>query len=723
MRLSATAMLPALLRVGEHRSAPRPAAERSPARFGNLGYRRCVTEPHDAPTADRGRRLRSRPMSVVSWTVATGSAELIGTGGMATVHRALDTKLDRPVAVKLLRREVIADPDIAMRFRREALAATVLRHPNIVACLETGTRPRPALPRHGAHRGRGPRCPSSTAWAGSRRPRPPGSGSTSLGRSRVAHVRGIVHRDVKPGNILLARDGRAMVTDFGIARLAADTEGAVPGTTLGSVHYFSPEQATGSTTTPASDVYSLGLVLYESMTGRRAWSGESTASLAAARVGHAAPSPARRPAGHPRRARRGRPARARPGSGPPLSERQSPWRPRSSRLSRGPDPASATASLRHGDARGGGSRCDSRRTAAGVAAGPSAGPSRSLVAPSLRPAARAIARSPREPPARLAGHRRTAGGPRGRRRGRRRRPVRRRPARSRRPGQHRGREPDPARDADAVAETDRTPDADRRRPTPTPAPAKATAAPKTTPKPAAASGRPVRSRSSASPAASARGPTPRPPSSRPIRFTLGDGWSVANVERGPHRPLPATRGPHLRQRRSTRSTRTATHRRAPSSARAAGRDVHHAPTASPPASPTDRRVDKRTRDVVDLAADRSRPDRPVRPRPTRPSPRDRTGRRGSSSSTPQGRTALVIAIEPAAGRMLGRSVRRVVGSSTVLRFRWASQFAAIPSTRPGTSPIGAAACGGRSVWSAHPPDGIGDLAVARSSEGTLAVSP
>ena len=66
-------------------------------------------------------------------------AEVIGSGGMATVHRAYDTKLDRPVAVKLLRREVIADPDIAMRFRREALAATVLRHPNIVACLETGT--------------------------------------------------------------------------------------------------------------------------------------------------------------------------------------------------------------------------------------------------------------------------------------------------------------------------------------------------------------------------------------------------------------------------------------------------------------------------------------------------------------------------------------------------------------------------------------------------------
>src|SRR6476469_9945335 len=209
---------------------------------------------------------------------------------MATVHRAIDTKADRSVAIKLLRREVIADTDIAMRFRREALAATVLRHPNIVGCLETGTddgqpflvmeliegEDLAARLRHLSRL-----SPSEAARIGL-------DVARALG---VAHIRGIVHRDVKPGNILLARDGRAMVTDFGIAHLAADAEGAVPGTTLGSVHYFSPEQATGATTTPASDVYSLGLVLYESLTGRRAWSGDTTASLAAARIGSAAPSP------------------------------------------------------------------------------------------------------------------------------------------------------------------------------------------------------------------------------------------------------------------------------------------------------------------------------------------------------------------------------------------------------------------------------------------------
>ena len=208
---------------------------------------------------------------------------------MATVHRALDTKLDRPVAIKLLRREVIADPDIAMRFRREALASTVLRHPNIVACLETGTDDgQPYLVMELIE---GEDLAARLRRVGRLAPADAARIGLDIARALgVAHVRGIVHRDVKPANIVLARDGRAMITDFGIARLAADTEGAVPGTTLGSVHYFSPEQAKGETTTPASDVYSLGLVLYESVTGQRAWSGDTTPALAAARIGSVAPS-------------------------------------------------------------------------------------------------------------------------------------------------------------------------------------------------------------------------------------------------------------------------------------------------------------------------------------------------------------------------------------------------------------------------------------------------
>ena len=200
-----------------------------------------------------------------------------------------DTRLDRDVAVKLLRPEVVADADLAQRFRREALAATVLRHPNIVACLDTGTDgDQPYLVMDlvdgedlAARLRRGGRLA------------PPAAARIALDVARalgVAHVRGIVHRDIKPGNILLAADGRAMVTDFGIARLAMDAEAAMPGTTLGSVQYFSPEQAQGRSTTPASDIYGLGLVLYETLTGQRTWAGATNDALALARVGAMAPS-------------------------------------------------------------------------------------------------------------------------------------------------------------------------------------------------------------------------------------------------------------------------------------------------------------------------------------------------------------------------------------------------------------------------------------------------
>jgi len=215
---------------------------------------------------------------------------VIGRGGMATIHEAMDLRSERPVAVKLLRPEAAADADLADRFRREALAATVLHHPNIVACLDTGTDDgQPYLVMDlvdgedlAARLKRGGRlAPAYAARIGL-------DVARALG---VAHVRGIVHRDVKPGNILLASDGRALVTDFGIARLAADAEAARPGTTLGSVHYFSPEQAKGATTTPASDVYGLGLVLYEALTGARAFSGDTTDAIALARIGAIPPSP------------------------------------------------------------------------------------------------------------------------------------------------------------------------------------------------------------------------------------------------------------------------------------------------------------------------------------------------------------------------------------------------------------------------------------------------
>ncbi len=209
---------------------------------------------------------------------------------MATIYRARDERLDTIVAVKLLRPEIAADRDLVERFRREALAASALHHPNIVQCLATGSDPA------------GPYLVMSLVDGEDLTTRlrrdtilpPAETARIALDVARalgVAHARGIVHRDVKPGNILLARDGRALVTDFGIARLADDAEGSVPGTILGSVQYFSPEQARGEATTPASDVYGLGLVLYEALTGLRPWSGDTSAAIALARIGAPAPSP------------------------------------------------------------------------------------------------------------------------------------------------------------------------------------------------------------------------------------------------------------------------------------------------------------------------------------------------------------------------------------------------------------------------------------------------
>ncbi len=215
---------------------------------------------------------------------------VIGRGGMATIHRAIDARTGRDVAIKLLRPEISTDREFAERFRREALAATVLRHPNIVACLDTGTDP--AGPYMVMELIEGEDLAARIRRDGALTPRDVARMGLDVARGlSAAHTRGIVHRDVKPGNIMLARDGRSMITDFGIARLAADAEAVLPGTTLGSVQYFSPEQAQGRATSAATDIYGLGLVMFEALTARRPWSGATTAELAAVRVGAPAPSP------------------------------------------------------------------------------------------------------------------------------------------------------------------------------------------------------------------------------------------------------------------------------------------------------------------------------------------------------------------------------------------------------------------------------------------------
>jgi len=216
--------------------------------------------------------------------------ELLGQGGMATIYRARDNQLERDVAVKVLRPEYGADPDFNDRFRHEAQSAASLNHPGIVAVYDYGTDP--VGPFIVMELVEGEDLATIIRRTGALPPRAAARLVAQAARAiAAAHDRGFVHRDVKPGNILVTREGRVKVTDFGIARAMSESALTLPGTTLGSVHYFSPEQARGETATQASDIYSLGIVLYELLTGKRPWTGDTAAAIATARLTGAVPSP------------------------------------------------------------------------------------------------------------------------------------------------------------------------------------------------------------------------------------------------------------------------------------------------------------------------------------------------------------------------------------------------------------------------------------------------
>ena len=218
--------------------------------------------------------------------------ELLGQGGMATIYRARDTQLERDVAVKVLRPEYGRDPDFFARFRQEAQSAASLNHPGVVAVYDYGTEE--AGPFIVMELVEGEDLASIIRRSGALPPRQAARLTAQMARAiAAAHANGFVHRDIKPGNILVTRDGQVKVTDFGIARAVAEAAVTLPGTTLGSVHYFSPEQARGELATTASDIYSLGIVLYELLTGRRPWEGDSAAAVATARLTGPVPSPSR----------------------------------------------------------------------------------------------------------------------------------------------------------------------------------------------------------------------------------------------------------------------------------------------------------------------------------------------------------------------------------------------------------------------------------------------
>jgi len=207
----------------------------------------------------------------------------VGAGGMSMVFRAFDTVLEREVAIKLMHRDIAADSDQLERFRREARAVAQLNHPHIVGVIDAGdeadgehTTPyivfeyvegetlKDRIRRHGRLD-----IPEAVAYA------------IEIARALgAAHAQRIVHRDVKPQNVLIDQEGRAKVTDFGIARSLTEEGLTADGRVLGTTDYVSPEQALGQDVGPQSDLYALGVVLFEMLTGEVPFRGENQVAVA-----------------------------------------------------------------------------------------------------------------------------------------------------------------------------------------------------------------------------------------------------------------------------------------------------------------------------------------------------------------------------------------------------------------------------------------------------------
>ena len=205
---------------------------------------------------------------------------MIGTGGMADVYVAEDTRLARQVAIKVLRSDLARDPSFVARFRKEALAAAGLNHPGIVAVYDSGEEPAPYIVmelisghtlRELIHKGE--RVPLKRALE---------IGEGILAALEYSHQGGIVHRDIKPANIMITDHGDVKVMDFGIARALADLGATLTSTwnVVGTAQYLSPEQALGEVADLRSDIYSTGCLLYEVLTGKPPFTGETPVSIA-----------------------------------------------------------------------------------------------------------------------------------------------------------------------------------------------------------------------------------------------------------------------------------------------------------------------------------------------------------------------------------------------------------------------------------------------------------
>jgi serine/threonine protein kinase len=205
----------------------------------------------------------------------------LGVGGMATVQLAFDTRLERYVAVKLLAEHLAEDSSFVSRFRREALAAARLVHPNIVQVFDFGSDRQSGRQFIVMEFVDGHSCAELLRDRG---PMPPRDAVEILAQScrglDYAHRNGVVHRDVKPGNLLVNTDGVVKLADFGIAKAAEQSDITKVGSVLGTAAYLSPEQARGEPAGPASDLYALGVVSYQLMAGRLPYESASLTELA-----------------------------------------------------------------------------------------------------------------------------------------------------------------------------------------------------------------------------------------------------------------------------------------------------------------------------------------------------------------------------------------------------------------------------------------------------------
>ncbi len=224
-------------------------------------------------------------------TMLGGRYEIVGklgAGGMAIVYKGLDTKLERHVTIKVLREEFLSDEEFIIRFRTEARAAGSLSHPNIVTVYDVGQEDNIYYIVMEYVDGRTLKDLISE--------KAPFDTKETIGVAiqiaqglQSAHKNHIVHRDIKPQNILVTNDGVVKVTDFGIARAATATTVSMAVNAIGSVHYFSPEQARGGYVDEKSDIYSLGIIMYEMATGKLPYDGDTTVAIALKHINDAFP--------------------------------------------------------------------------------------------------------------------------------------------------------------------------------------------------------------------------------------------------------------------------------------------------------------------------------------------------------------------------------------------------------------------------------------------------